>query len=296
MGFCLRIVLLCLAALSCAGGCTLIDRHAMAESKSPLAGATPSPDSVALEIFFARAAIGDAKLNGQLWNEIDEQRLPAELRRKLAENGIRAGVVGGNIPDDLAKLLTLTDEAVRKPDEPVPVGLDAEPTVTLRFLQSRSGKRNEVVCSHTYDELPLIQRVDNSVRGHTYQQAEGRLGLKAFPETPGRVQLELTPELHHGEQQPRWVGSDGILRLEAGRPREVFEELRMRLALAPGEMLVMTSLADHPGSLGHYFFTQPTSEQLAQKLLVIRIAQSGSDRAFSNEPAEKADMLTKLRE
>ena len=273
-----------LAALLCAGGCSFIDRHASADSKSPLTHATPSTESVTLEIFFARGVLGDPTINGALWNEIDEQRLPADLRRKLAENGFRAGIVGGHVPADLARLLTLTDKPVAKTDQPAAVNLEAEPNVTLRLLQARAGKRNEVLCSGNYDQLPLLQRDGEAVRGETFHQADGRLALKIYPDGSNCVQLELVPELHHGEQQPRWVGADGILRLDAGKPREVFDELRMQIPLAPGEMLVMTSLPDRSGSLGHYFFTQPTIERTSQKLLVIRIAKGASESLLHETP------------
>jgi hypothetical protein len=279
---------ICLAA--CASGCTFIDRHAAAESRTPLGKTSPSPDSVTLEIFFARAAMGDPALNGGLWNEIDEQRLPAEFRRKLAENGFRAGVVGSHVPDDLARILTLSDKPTVKTDEPEPIKLDEEPNVTLRRLQARAGKRNEVLCSGMYEELPFLARDERQLRGRTFLQADGRFALKVFPETSNQVRIELTPELHHGEQQPRWVGSDGVLRLDAGKPREIFDELCSRITLAPGEMLVMTCLANRPGSLGHYFFTQATSERMSQKLLVLRVVDAGEDVLFSNESAESADV------
>ncbi len=279
-----------LVLLFCGGGCSFIDRHASAKSRLPLARATPSSDSVTLEIYFARGPLGDATLNGPLWSAVDEQRLSADLRRRLAENGFRAGVVGSHVPDELARLLTLTDQPPPKTDEPIPINLEEEPNVTLRILQARSGKRNEVICSGIYEQLPLLKREENQLGGRTFSQAEGRFGLKSFLNAPNRVQLELVPELHHGEQQPRWVGSDGVLRLDAGKPREVFDELSTRVMLAPGEMLVMTSLPSRPGSLGHYFFTQPTSERPSQKLLVIRIAQGGSDAFFNSEPADAANV------
>lgn len=275
-----------LACVASMVGCSFIDMHAAAESQSPLLAAAPSPDSVSLEVFFAKASLGDASINGPLWNEIDEQRIPADTRRKLARSGIRAGVVGSHVPADIVQLLSITDKPRPSTSEPAPINLTDEPNVTKRLLQTRSGRRNEVVCSGTYDRLPLLKVENQQVGGKTYHQADGRLALRWLSETNGRVELELIPEVHHGEQQPRWVGSDGMLRLDPGKPREVFEELRMRVPLAPGEMLVMTSLPDCPGSLGHYFFTQPTSERPCQKLLVIRVAKTAEREIGSEEPDE----------
>jgi hypothetical protein len=291
MDACGRIIWMLLVA-ACAGGCSFIDRHAAAASKSPLERANPSPDSVTLEIFSARGPLGNEAFNKRLWDEIDEQRIPAEIRIKLAESGFRAGIIGGHVPDDLAKLLTLTDKPVVKSEEPTPIDLEEEPSVTMRLLQARAGKRNEVICSSQYAELPLLERHGEHLTGHTYLQADGRFALKSFVDTPNRVQLELVPEVHHGEQQARFVGGDGIMRLEPGKPREVFDDLRIRVTLSPGEMLLISSLPDRPGSVGHYFFTQPTSERTTQKLLVIRVAHGGKHALFSNEPAEILDVDT----
>lgn len=298
MNACGRLVLL-LAISLCGAGCSFIDRHATAATKSPLGSTTPSPDSVTLEILFVRAPIGNGTLNQKFWNYIDEQRLSAELRRTLTENGIRTGVVCGQIPDELAKLMTLTDKPTPKRDEPAPVNLlEEEPNVTMRLLQARAGHRNEVICSGSYEQLPLLERRDGQVRGHTFLSADGRMSLKSFPTAANEVDVELVPEIHHGEKQPRWVGSDGVLRLDAGKPREVYDWLRMRFKLSPGEMLVMTNLPDRPGSLGHYFFTQPTSERTSQKLLIIRLSQECKDSQFfpTTETPDASPSLAKVQD
>jgi hypothetical protein len=51
-------------------------------------------------------------------------------------------------------------------------------------------------------------------------------------------------------------------------------------ALAPGQMLVLGSLVDRPGSLGHRFFTGQNDGKLEQKLLVIRLSQTQHDGLF----------------
>jgi len=279
----LRIGLLACSGLVllCAAGCTLMNEPV--GKKSPLAQARPSPDSFALEVFFARFPHGDKEINGGLWTEIDELAFPADLRRELAQNGFRLGLIGSHLPPQLVKLLHLKDTPTTA-DEKHVVPLENEPNVNLRVIQTRSGKRNEIVASSMYDSLPLLKREDGQVRGQTYLKADGRFGLRAYSEPGGGIRLELLPELHHGEQQTRWVGSDGVMRLEAGRPRVSFDEMKISTPLAPGQMLVITSRVDKPGSLGHYFFTEPTSEKLSQKLLIVRLAQTGADQLFADEP------------
>ena len=71
-----------------------------------------------------------------------------------------------------------------------------------------------------------------------------------------------------------------MLRLETGRPRKVYDDMTMTANLQPGSMLILSSLSNRPGSLGHYFFTQ-NDARLEQKLLVVRLAQTQHDGLFS---------------
>ena len=76
-----------------------------------------SPDSVAMDIIFVRVPLGDAEMNGKMWDEIDEQHFPAELRQRLLNSGFRVGLIGNQVPRPLAKLLELNDKppSARRP-------------------------------------------------------------------------------------------------------------------------------------------------------------------------------------
>ena len=56
-------------------------------------------------------------------------------------------------------------------------------------------------------------------------------------------------------------------------------------------MLVLTALPDRPGSVGNYFFTDDSSGQPEQKLLLIRLAQTQHDGLFSPEEILPLDDL-----
>jgi hypothetical protein len=241
-----------------------------------------SPDSCVLEIFFVRFPFDDPEINAALWQETDEQHFPTELRQRLLRNGFRAGLIDGQIPVALAQLLELTDR-------PPPTGesqtagaaeLEDRPRTLIRRLQLRAGRRSEIVTSGIREQLPVLIRQSRQLTGETYQQAQALLAAKAFPEGDGRVRLELTPEVHHDTARQQWVSSQGMMRLEMSRPRRVFAEMGITATLSPGSMLVLGSLPNRPGSLGHHFFTEDHG-RLEQKLLVIRLAQTQHDELFS---------------
>ena len=273
------VALLSLAALMVAG-CTSIAHEAQ---KSPLARAQMSPDSSVLEIFFVRVPFGDSAANDSLWADLDEQHFPPATRQKLSQNGFRVGLVSGQIPVPLAELMQLSEMAPPAAEAHAASveALASTPQVLCRHIQARAGRRNEIVASGFYDELPVLVCESGQPCGRTYPKAQGIRAVSAWPEPDGRVRLELTPELHYGETHQRWVGSEGALRMEAGRPRRVFDDLVVSATLVPGHMLVLTSLPSRAGSVGHSFFTGAESGQLQQKLLLIRVAQTQHDDLFA---------------
>src|SRR5688500_1524889 len=92
-------------AIFVAGGCRLFTQDVELLGKSPLRPAQPSPDSITMEIIWARFPADDPQLNSAAWQEIDETQLSPTVRRELASNGFRAGVISGTLPDAIARAL-----------------------------------------------------------------------------------------------------------------------------------------------------------------------------------------------
>jgi hypothetical protein len=279
-----RLILLGIVPILFGGGCSRLPR----QSGAPLIATQMAPDIVTLDVVWVRFPLGDAEINGSLWTDIDEQQFPVELRRRLTANGIRAGVIGTRIPVKLEQLLKLSGEAPSPDAESEPVDLENEPTVRRRLLQMGSGKRTHIVC--TGDRMRhaalsvLIRGDDGQVNGRTYQKAMGILATKAFPQGDGRVRLELMPELEYGDAQRRFDPGEGVLKVEFSPPREKFDLLRMETTLSPGQMLILTTIPDRPGSLGYQYFTEQTTDRTEQKLLLVRLSQTQYDDLFSADP------------
>ena len=248
---------------------------------SPLKPTQMSPESVALEIISVRIPPGEPELNRKLWEEVDEQHLPAELRKRLAKNGYRVGIIGSQVPANLAKILDLKDrpQAMGEPQKINLADVQESPRVSLRHLQTRSGQRNEIIASGVFEQLPVLLADEGELRGQTYSQAQGVFTLVATPQSDGRVRLELTPELHHDHARQQWVGDQAMWRLEASRPKRVFDDLRISAVLSPGSMMLLGSQPDRAGSLGHNFFMESVGQdnRMEQKLLLVRLCQTQHD-------------------
>ena len=262
----------------------------------PLRAAKASADSVTLEIYFARlpATLVDAEdrtWSETLWRDIDEQRLSFEVRRELAAAGIRAGTVGATTPRALVELLQLNGDAITASDTLEPKTLaEEEPSVQRRVLQLRSGRRGEVLASSVLPEMVLWLHDDGKLRGETYHNAQGLLAISAELEGQNNIRLRMTPEVQHGNPKQSFAGDDGVFRIEMKKPTVVLDHLRTECELSPGEMIVMTSLPDRPGSLGHYLFREASPHGEQQKVLVIRLVHApSSDQVRSLDDLLAAD-------
>ena len=277
MAFCRQIGLV-LGLTVCFAGC----RPFTPPGKSPLRPAALSPQTMVLEILFARFPLGDPRANVTLWGDVDEQRLPTDVRLRLQRNGFRVGIIGGGLPAALAQILELKDGPPLTVDElnSRPVELESDAKVLRRHLQVRPGQRSELIASEVYPELAALLADGGQISGQTFQQAQAMLALKAFPEHDGRVRVDVVPEVHYGQVRQRWTGQQGMLRLEAGRERRTYDALGVVATLAPGHMLVMSSLPNRSGSLGRHFFCEEKTGRPEQKLLVIRLVQTQHDETL----------------
>jgi hypothetical protein len=276
-----------LLAIVALAGCT----SPMHKGKSPLMPAQMLPDSVALDIFFVRFPFGDSEVNEKLWKEIDEQGLSLDLRDRLMQHGFRVGVVTGQMPIALSRLLELNDKPVPdgKMEETNLTNFETKPRVTRQHQQLPAKQRSEIVASRIYDELPVFVHENGRVCGRTYRLAQGVFAATSIPQTDGRVRLELVPELQHDQPRPQLGGSQGIMRLDMSRPKRVFDDMAIAANLSPGSMLILSSLPNKPGSLGHHFFTEDDDGQQQQRLLVVRLSQTQSSSLFDASEPLKLD-------
>jgi hypothetical protein len=278
-------LLVCLAASGCAGilsaGCARLATQPEEPSKLP--PARMSADSVVLEVAFVRLPAVDRAAYDAIWDQADEQHFPAELRRELAANGLRAGLLGQQLPGELRSLLDATQNVLEDRSEDVETS-DAEVNRAPRRMQCRSGRRAKILVSKTFPSLSLLLCEEGQVRGHQLAEAQCLLALKAYPQGDGRVKLDITPEVEHGQLKTQWVGTEGSLMQRVGRDKLVFDRLRLDATLTPGQVLLVSNTAEIKGP-GEPFFAETAGGTVERTLLVVRVAQTQLDDLFTPDHA-----------
>jgi hypothetical protein len=277
-----------LVASALAGGCRLMQsEEAIVQGTSPLRPVRPSPDSMQMEVIWARCPLNDAELNDTVWREIDETQVAPAVRRELARNGFRLGVIAGTPPDAVARLLNMA-AAEPPPMESTGVQqleLNRETKIHGSRRNLRRDERMEIRASENLESMPLLVSRGRELGGRTFRDAQAIYALTIDPQPDQTVKVSLTPEIHSGPSQLRWSGGeegmDVVLRQLPMREREVFESLRMDVRLAPGEMLMLAGLPDSGCRAAHYFHTADTAAGREQKIVLIRLAQVPPSDTFA---------------
>ena len=218
---------------------------------------------------------------------VDEQSFDDGLRRRLAANGLRVGIVTGDLPPHLAERIL--------PDRAAPAAaadmVAAESPLTHRLLRLLPGRRSEVIAATGIENLVLLETGDGQVRGGTYRDATGLFELKVRPAADGRVRIDLVPEIKHGPLERSWVGEDGMFRLEAGQRRHRRDDLALGVELREGALLLVGCAGEQGATLGDALLRDHGGTRSTMRLLAIRPLGPAVDPMFATatEPPEGDD-------
>jgi hypothetical protein len=279
------LLLLMLAAGLGTTGCQLlsVDREAAATDPEKMLGQTPRPRSTArtlqLELLFVRCPPDDAELRNELWSFVDEQLLDPATRGRLAANGLRVGIVTGQLPAHLAERFSGT---VRADDATGNQPLATESLVTRRQLRLLPGRRSEIVTASSQQELLLLEHSPDGVSGGTYHDASPLLAVVARPAADGRVTLEAVPEIRHGPIEKTWVGEDGMFRLESGQKRHRLDHLAFSVTIPADAMLLVGHAGDDTATVGDRLLRDhDRTDAAGLRLLAIRPTATTVDPLFA---------------
>ncbi len=285
------IVPVVLAAAVAAGGCLVpgagrrlaTDEPALGES-SPTGSGPPVNQTIPLELLFVRYAEHDEQLGEKLWQYVDEQVLPSDLRGRLAANGLRAGIIGGHLPADLAARFTGSAEAEAGDQLPTDARL------SRRLIRLLPGRRGEIVTAAGVRELVLLEQAAGEVRGGTYRDASPLFAIEAKPAADGRVEVAVTPEIRHGPLEKSWVGEDGMFRLETGQRRHRLEHLQFTVTLPRESMLVVGCDGEDTATAGDCLLRDhDRGDRTSLRLVAVRPVTTAVDPLFAPSGDEVED-------
>lgn len=270
-----RAPLLLIAML--AGGACAPLAGAPGRARPMVAGRLAS-DAVVFDLAFLQIQATDRERYDAMWNAADEQPVAAELRMRLAANGLRVGVYGQQLPTLIRELLDARPSSAMDLSESTIDTLEV--AGNRHHLPVRAGHRSIIKVSKVYSSLPVLLSENGALRGHQLTDARCIFSLKAYPQGDGRATLTLTPQIEHGEAKTRFTGSEGMLIPQTGQERLDLDRLRIEALLQPGQSLVLSTTPEIKG-LGEYFFSHDVGTGVMRRILLIRFAQTQFDDLFA---------------
>jgi hypothetical protein len=216
------------------------------------------PDAVYLEYAVIERPAGNAAVNRQVWTNIDEMIIDTETRAILAENGLRAGVVGGLLPPEL-------DAMIANPKSET--GLRRW---NLYVNNPAAIPLNGPVPSAEYRFRPTMRVEPTLVK---FEQARFSMTFTPSFAADGRLELHCVPEVEYQDKK-RWlpVGAVGVGWL-GNKPIERHNALAFDVKLSPREYLVIGSYFERGDWIGNQEFTGVVRNEKVQRLLVIRASR-----------------------
>lgn len=251
-----------------AGGCntrTALTSRAPIESVARSLAPVVPVEGIYLESVILERPLGDPFLDRDLWAEA----LPVgsqETRALLSENGLRAGILSGTLPQRFQALLESETEALggrgltfaMRKDEVLPTSGPNE-RCEFGLLADLAGKRAPVVL----------------------KQARGGVLVRPEPLGGGRVKVWCEPQIQHGEKRdllrPSADGT-GFVKFEEV-PLARYLPLGFDAQLGRNEYLLIGWHADQADTLGAALFAVEAAGQPRQRVLVVRARQVNSGPA-----------------
>lgn len=218
----------------------------------------------------------------QIWRSVDETVIEINQRRLLDQNGLRVGVIRGELPKQILDQIAAIEK--RQKNEVVEqIGLGSESDSRVKTLMCRTGKRKELIVRRDINRpLSVFTTLDGSLSGNSFDRAAALFGMTLYPHDDGSVLVELVPEVQHGEAHNTYVSTEFGMKQELKREAKVWKQLKIQAPLTPGELLVVAATSPSK-AIGHAFFTSENINQKEEKVvLLLRLTSSQIDDLFGN--------------
>jgi hypothetical protein len=253
-------------------------------------GRVLEPKYCKLDSVIVSRPVGDKVVDASLWEVADEQPIPLEARQAMEANGIRIGVITGNLPVDVTEAF--------KPSPP-------QKETQWVHIALPEGERTPIVVGGKTQSVALLLNHRGKVNGRDYQDAEGRLIITPRHSGTKAVSIRLVPEIHHGETrrtiaplQNNGPFAQQEFSIKDGQQEDILREMAATVELQPGQTLVVGCRPQQSRSLGTFLFTQPepNNDRVFQSVLLIQASRNylgENPMKPLDEPGELPDLAVR---
>ncbi|MEX0792044.1 MAG: hypothetical protein WD045_02840 [Pirellulaceae bacterium] len=272
------------------GGCSLLNEPSKEPSRLPKQKL--ASDTVVLEIARLPLSGQDDDALAEAWEVIDEQFLAVDARRNLEENGFRVGLIDFHLPSSIRHIFDREEGGSQGLNGETAMRVDGEELPVVNSRRFPRGKRGEYIVVNTRPLVTVLHKRDGVLRGNAYHDAECKFVIRAFPQNDGRVEVEIVPEIQHGQPRQHFAGTEGMFKMETHKQRESMEQLTIRAKMTPGQTLILAGTEPLKGP-GQAFFERQRDGTSRRHAILIRLAGSQFDDLFQETDSfDKKDAVS----
>jgi hypothetical protein len=237
-------------------------------------------DAVVCQVAFVQWDSGRVDQDEAFWRVMDEQCLPPDVRRRLGDNGLRAGLISGQLPATIQqKLAASSDPVAALTAERLPAGAEMLSRRERRQCRLGISEIIEVLPHRPHQAVVLSSDDEGHVRCDRFDRPRGFFMLTPYAQPDGRLRLELVPGVEHGDPKQRYMGHSGGMRLDVRRDQQLYHALTFAVPMTEDQTLIVTSSPD-PRGIGATFFANRFESSTERLLLLIRMARAQRDDLF----------------
>jgi hypothetical protein len=256
-----------LAMIFTLAGCSGVPKFVVVGKWGKMMPTTPTvtPELVAVQYLRIDREVGNRELNDTLWKSGDESFIDPKSRTALAENGLRIAKFTGNSDPTL---LGLVKDGNKKKEG--------------ASYQTQAGSAVKIELTEVVPKWSFFTIKDDRAGGETLESVQGYLSVVPHLLGENRVTLRLTPQVEFGEAKRNTVPLPSLNGFEVKVEREsrILDDLRWKVDLAAGDVLVVGGLPDRKGTIGRMMFVKEKDGKQIQSVLIIRALRPSRDDLF----------------
>jgi hypothetical protein len=215
-----------------------------------------APGAVLVKVALIDQPLGDPFLDRDLWAAGVSPATP-ETRALLAENGLRAVVLAGILPERFEQLVR-SESAVVNPQ-----------------LLTFSNRPSAVIPTRSVPDCKYTVLADLGGSRADVALANATAGMSVAPKpiAGGRVKVGCEPRVQHGDRQERIRpnGDGTAFTLQGELPVEEYPWLGFEATLGPNDWLAVGGFANQPDTVGGALFRADANGAPRQRVLVLRV-------------------------
>jgi len=232
-----------------------------------------------------------------LWSKLDNQAVSVDQRRLLDLNGLRLAIIPAQPPLEFWSVIDPEIQYASEDERAYQEKLrqahgkpQQKNLLSLKKVGILPGQSDRIETAPTLStaswQIRLVSDLNQIVKkSGVVQLGQCKYRFNVIPKGNSTVLIRMTPEIHHGENKPRYdIANDNFIQ-STQQDVMTFHELAIEIPVRVGQAVLCGPTASDDASLGQLFFR--SRDRMQTRGIFIRVTGAKKDNLFA--PSELDD-------